>query len=194
MCGPTSAVPKVPPVPVKFTVAPGAMVPSELNVREEARAIAALWLTMMFEAPAEAFRVPTVSVVPTRPFEFRISVPPLKVMGVLLPMRLVFWLPLLSRFKVAPVLIVIPEALAALPLAPESSTVPLSTSIAPLKVLVPESVNVPLPSFVKPPVPLITPESVVEVPLLPAARVALPSVTLPAPAMEPTVLLKPARS
>ena len=47
--------------------------------------------------------------------------------------------------------------------------------------------------MVSPPVPLATPEKIVLVLLPPAVRVALPSVTFPAPASEPTVSAKFAR-
>ena len=60
--------------------------------------------------------------------------------------------------------------------------------------MAPVSVKVPVPTFVKPPVPERTPEKVVEVLLPPAVRVPAPRVTLPAPASEPTVSGKPARS
>ncbi len=60
--------------------------------------------------------------------------------------------------------------------------------------LAPLSVKVPLPLFVRPPVPLMAPEKVVEVLSPPVFKVPLPSSTLPAPASEPMVLLKLFRS
>ena len=51
----------------------------------------------------------------------------------------------------------------------------------------------PAPTLVRPPAPAIAPENVVLV-LLPVVSVAEPSVTLPAPASEPMVWLKLARS
>jgi hypothetical protein len=47
---------------------------------------------------------------------------------------------------------------------------------------------------VSPPLPDMLPENVVLVPSLPLVSVAVPSVTAPAPASEPTVWLKPLRS
>ena len=55
--------------------------------------------------------------------------------------------------------------------------------------LAPESVKIPAPCLVRPPVPLITPEKVVLV-ASPVVRMAVPSVTLPAPAREPIVSAK----
>ena len=60
--------------------------------------------------------------------------------------------------------------------------------------LAPSSVNAPPPTLVSPPLPPIAPENVVLVPSLPVVSVADPNVTLPAPASEPMVWLKPARS
>ena len=56
--------------------------------------------------------------------------------------------------------------------------------------LEPDSVIVPVPTLVSPPVPDITPEKVVLASLPPVVSVAEPSVTLPAPAREPIALLK----
>ena len=53
--------------------------------------------------------------------------------------------------------------------------------------VVPESINVPVPVFVRPPVPLIAPENVVLALLPPVVSVADPSVTFPAPDSELTV-------
>src|SRR5262249_60777168 len=53
--------------------------------------------------------------------------------------------------------------------------------------LLPESVSVPLPILVSPPVPEIVPENAVLVLSLPVVSVAEPSVTAPAPASEPMV-------
>ena len=50
--------------------------------------------------------------------------------------------------------------------------------------LVPESVSEPVPTFVNPPPPEISPEKVVFVLSLPAVNVPAPNVTLPAPASE----------
>ena len=52
----------------------------------------------------------------------------------------------------------------------------------------------PPPTLVKPPLPEMVPRNVVLVPSLPVVSVADPSVTLPAPASEPMVWLKLARS
>ena len=52
----------------------------------------------------------------------------------------------------------------------------------------------PVPVLVRPPVPEIAPEKVVLVLSLPVVSVAAPSVTLPAPASEPIVWLKPLKS
>ena len=64
--------------------------------------------------------------------------------------------------------------------------------------MAPVRVIVPLPVFVKPPVPvlLMTPENAVDVLLPPAMStgVPAPSVTEPAPASEPIVSVKPPRS
>ena len=54
----------------------------------------------------------------------------------------------------------------------------------------PLRVSVPLPLFVRAPLPLTTPERVVSLEAL-VVRVKLPRVTLPAPAMVPTVSLAP---
>ncbi len=52
----------------------------------------------------------------------------------------------------------------------------------------------PVPALVSPPVPLITPEKVVDVLFPPVVRVPVPSVTLPTPAREPIVSAKLFRS
>ncbi|MCY1271198.1 hypothetical protein D9M68_247800 [compost metagenome] len=68
---------------------------------------------------------------------------------------------------------------------------PADTWTPPVKVLVPDSVSVPLPVLVRPPVPLIPPANVVLLSLPPVVRVLLPSVrVLPlVPASEPMVSL-----
>ena len=66
--------------------------------------------------------------------------------------------------------------------------------VPPKYVLAPDSVSVPAPILVSPPMPDIVPENVVLVLSLPVVSVAEPSVTLPAPASEPMVWLKPSRS
>lgn len=60
--------------------------------------------------------------------------------------------------------------------------------------MVPESVIVPVPAFVTPPVPETAPEKTVVVLSPPVVSVAAPSVTPPAPASEPIVWLKLLRS
>ena len=70
---------------------------------------------------------------------------------------------------------------------------PPASVVPPEKVLAPDSVRVPVPILVSPPVPAIVPENVVLVLSLPVVSVAAPSVTLPAPASEPMLWLKPAR-
>jgi hypothetical protein len=60
--------------------------------------------------------------------------------------------------------------------------------------LVALSTKVPLPTLVRPPVPEIVPSKDVLLLSLPVVSVALPSVTLPAPASEPIVWLKALRS
>ena len=52
-------------------------------------------------------------------------------------------------------------------------------------------VRVPEPAFVRPPVPLIGPVNVVLLLLPPAVRVPEPSVMVPAPAIDPTVVVLP---
>ena len=54
--------------------------------------------------------------------------------------------------------------------------------------------NVPAPILVRPPVPPIEPVKIVLVLSLPVVSIALPSVTLPAPASEPIDWLKLLRS
>ena len=103
------------------------------------------------------------------------------------------WLKL-ARSSVAP-----PATVNALPadnaFAAPACSVPALTAVAPEYVLLPESVNVPAPTLVSPPpTPDIVPANVVLVLSLPVVSVAEPSVTLPAPASEPMVWLKPARS
>jgi hypothetical protein len=60
--------------------------------------------------------------------------------------------------------------------------------------LLPDSVNVPVPILLSPPVPEMTPAKLVEVPSAPVVSTPEPSDTPPAPASEPIVSLKPARS
>ena len=72
------------------------------------------------------------------------------------------------------------------PSAPVTITFPPEITVGPVNVFVPPSVCTPAPIFAKPPVPETTPENAVEVPSLPVVSVADPSVTLPAPASEPT--------
>jgi hypothetical protein len=59
--------------------------------------------------------------------------------------------------------------------------------VGPAYVLAPDSVSVPAPILVSPPLPDIVPENVVLVLSLPVVSMAEPSVTLPAPASEPMV-------
>ena len=56
--------------------------------------------------------------------------------------------------------------------------------------LTPLKVNVPTPTLVNPPVPLITPLKVVVALLFPVVKVPEPKLTLPLPAKEPIVSLK----
>ena len=72
---------------------------------------------------------------------------------------------------------------------PEKMIFPPFTTVAPVVVLFPLKVSSPTPSFVNPPVPVITPLKVV----LAAAmlfRFPLPMLIVPAPAIEPNVSLK----
>ena len=193
MCGPVDVEPSVPPVALKFTVAPTVMVPSELNVSEVLSPAAPLCVIAMPEAPPVALSAPTVSVEPLLS-ETKRSVPPLSVSAALLPMRSACSPALLSSVSVAPVPMVKPDALAARPDAPEKFSVPLLIVTAPENVFVPLSVSVPVPLFVSPPEPLMTLEKVVEELLPPAVSEPLPSVTLPAPASEPMVAEKLLRS
>ncbi len=71
-------------------------------------------------------------------------------------------------------------------LPPDTAKVPALRVVSPLKVLVPESVRVPLPSLTNAPLPLITPETLVLMLLL-LVRVLLPSSISPAPLIAPTV-------
>ena len=62
--------------------------------------------------------------------------------------------------------------------------------MGPVNVLVPENVNVPLPTFTRPPVPVIAPENVVLEPLPPVVSVPPPRrIVPPAPASDPNVSL-----
>ncbi len=79
-------------------------------------------------------------------------------------------------------------------LSADTASVPASIVVPPKYVLAPASVSVPAPILVSPPMPDIVPENVVLVLSLPVFSVAEPSVTLPAPASEPMVWLKPSRS
>ena len=54
----------------------------------------------------------------------------------------------------------------------------------------PDNVSVPKPVLVRPPVPELVPENVVEFPLPPAVSVPEPSESVPAPEIPPTVSLK----
>ena len=67
-------------------------------------------------------------------------------------------------------------------------------TVAPEYVPAPDSVNVPAPILVRPPVPAMVPEKIVLVLSPFVVSVAEPSVTLPAPASEPMVWFKLARS
>jgi len=109
-----------------------------------------------------------------------------------------------SETIVAPVVVAeiskIPDPLCVTPLevamapVPDKESVPALIVVAPVYVLVPESVSVPVPNFVKAPnVPLITPEYVVEVLSLPTVNNAVPDV-LPAPASEPIDCAKAPRA
>src|SRR5579871_202271 len=66
--------------------------------------------------------------------------------------------------------------------------------VEPVYEFAPASVNVPLPFFVKPPLPLMLPPNVVLVLSPPVVNRADPSETVPAPARDATVWLKPLRS
>ena len=68
-----------------------------------------------------------------------------------------------------------------------SRSVPPVSVVPPEYVLAPERTSVPVPILVKPPVPEIVPAKVVLVLSLPVVSVAVPSMTLPAPASEPMV-------
>ena len=111
-------------------------------------------------------------------------------------MIVLLWLPQMSLAKALAVVplrkVSVLVRLLASETAPSSSEPPV-TSIPPVKVLTPESRRLPVPAFTKLPVPDMTPEKVVEVLSPPALSWADPSVTLPAPAKEPTVSEKPAR-
>ena len=72
---------------------------------------------------------------------------------------------------------------------PESCRVPALIVVAPVKVLAPDRVKMPVPCFVNPPVPLMIPEKIVLV-ASPVVRMADPMVTLPAPLKEPMVSAK----
>ena len=76
---------------------------------------------------------------------------------------------------------------------PFTTSPPVLSAVPPVKVLAPASVSVPFPILARPPVPDITPEKIVLVLSLPVVRIAEPSVTLPAPATEPTIWLNPLR-
>src|SRR5690606_31087389 len=74
--------------------------------------------------------------------------------------------------------------------------VPPETEMSPekLPLLLPDRVRVPLPVFVKPPLPLNTPEKVVLALLPPDKREKPFKETLPAPANDPSVSLAPRES
>src|SRR5262245_11857197 len=97
--------------------------------------------------------------------------------------------------RIAPVFTVTPLDAAMLPV---TESVPPLTVVAPAYVLVPDSVNVPVPVLVRLVVaPWIAPLKVVELlspPVVSVAAVTLVLVTLPAPASEPIDELKPLRS
>src|SRR5438067_2331610 len=69
----------------------------------------------------------------------------------------------------------------------EPTNVPLPIVVPPEKVFAPDKVSVPVPVLTRPPVPLITPENVVEAFVPPLVSANDPRSMLPAPAMEPTV-------
>ena len=105
--------------------------------------------------------------------------PPLIVMGVVSPMRLVLLAVLvLASASVALRLIVRPLEAAMAPAVPETVRLPASTCVGPVKALAPESVSVEVPCFVMPkPVPETMPEKLVPT-FVTRARVP-ESVTLP---------------
>ena len=69
----------------------------------------------------------------------------------------------------------------------EIVSVPPDTVVAPEYVFVPDSARSPVPVFVRAPVSEMTPEKDVDPLFPPVVNVAVPSVTEPAPAMDPTV-------
>ena len=69
----------------------------------------------------------------------------------------------------------------------EIVSVPPDTVVAPEYVFVPDSARSPVPVFVRAPVSEMTPEKDVDPLLPPVVNVAVPSVTEPAPAMDPMV-------
>ena len=95
--------------------------------------------------------------------------------------------------KVPPPSVRVPEPLPRL-LSADTASVPPLIVVPPKYVLAPDSVSVPAPILVRPPMPNIVPENAVLVLSLPVVSVAEPSVTLPAPASEPIIWLKPSRS
>jgi hypothetical protein len=69
----------------------------------------------------------------------------------------------------------------------EIVSVPADTVVAPEYVFVPDNARSPVPDFVRPPVSEMTPVNDVDELFPPAVNVAVPSVTEPAPAIDPTV-------
>ena len=80
MCGPKSPEPSVPPVPVKLTLAPGAIVPSEPKVSDVLCTGVPLWTTVTSEFPPLAFRAPACCL-ELFVLEMNLSSPPFSVMG-----------------------------------------------------------------------------------------------------------------
>ena len=72
---------------------------------------------------------------------------------------------------------------------PEKMIFPPFTTVAPVVVLFPLKVSSPTPSFVNPPVPVITPLKVLFAAVI-LFRFPLPMLIVPAPAIEPSVSLK----
>ena len=88
------------------------------------------------------------------------------------------------------------EVLAIVFEAPSAST-PADAVVAPVYELLPDNVNVPDPAFVKPLLPDIAPLKVVDELFPPAVKIfvaSVPNVIEPAPAIEPTVSLRLAKS
>ena len=75
---------------------------------------------------------------------------------------------------------------------PSSTSVPAATAVAPAcAALAPVNVKLPAPCLTSPPTPTRAPPNVVLLPLPPTVNVALPSVTLPDPDSEPSVVSAP---